>query len=97
MSGDSEDAVRALPWPEREAQLLQRLGEKPYLFVLDGLERILIAYHRMDASTLADDEVDQQTANLVAGAVGLPSLGGADPSLASIACAKPPTRAPGHF
>jgi hypothetical protein len=73
VSGDSEDAVRALPWPEREAQLLQRLGEKPYLFVLDGLERILIAYHRMDASTLADDEVDQQTANVVAGAVGLPS------------------------
>jgi hypothetical protein len=51
VSGDNEDAVRALPWPEREAQLLQRLGEMPYLFVLDGLERILIAYQRMDAST----------------------------------------------
>lgn len=73
VSGDSEDAVRALPWPEREAQLLQRLGEKPHLFVLDGLERILIAYHRMDASYLADDEVDQHTANVVAGAAGLPS------------------------
>ncbi len=73
VSGDSEDVVRALPWPEREARLLQHLGEKPYLFVLDGLERILIAYHRMDASTLADDEVDQQTANVVAGAAGLPS------------------------
>jgi hypothetical protein len=73
VSGDNEDAVRALPWPEREAQLLQRLGEMPYLFVLDGLERILIAYQRMDASTLADDEVDQQTANVVAGAAGLPS------------------------
>ncbi|MGO8868561.1 MAG: DUF4062 domain-containing protein [Alphaproteobacteria bacterium] len=73
VSGDSEEAVRALPWHEREAQLLQRLGEKAYLFVLDGLERILIAYHRMDASYLADDEYDQQTANVVAGAVGLPS------------------------
>ena len=27
----------------------------------------------MDASTLADDELDQQTANVVAGAAGLPS------------------------
>jgi hypothetical protein len=73
VSGDSEDAARALPWQEREARLLQRLGEKPYLFVLDGLERILIAYHRMDASTFADDDYDQRTANVVAGAAGLPS------------------------
>jgi tetratricopeptide (TPR) repeat protein len=73
VSGDTEDNVRFLPWPEREARLLQHLREKPYLFVLDGLERILIAYHRMDASYLADDDYDQQTANVVAGAVGLPA------------------------
>jgi len=73
VSGDSEDAMRALPWPEREARLLQHLDEEPFLLVLDGLERILLAYHRMDASILADDEVDQQTANVVAGAAGLPS------------------------
>src|SRR5439155_3092068 len=73
VSGESEDAVRALPWQEREAQLLQHLNEKPYLFVLDGLERILIAYHRMDASYLADDDYDKQTANVVAGAIGLPA------------------------
>jgi tetratricopeptide (TPR) repeat protein len=72
VSGQSEDAVRALPWAEREAQLLRHLGEKPYLFVLDGLERVLIAYHRMDASYLADDDYDQRTANAVAGAIGLP-------------------------
>jgi tetratricopeptide (TPR) repeat protein len=73
VGGEGEDAVRALPWPEREAQLLRHLNEKPYLFVLDGLERILIAYHRMDASYLADDEYDEQTANRVVGAVGLPA------------------------
>jgi tetratricopeptide (TPR) repeat protein len=73
VGGESEEAVRALPWPEREAQLLRHLNEKPYLFVLDGLERILIAYHRMDASYLADDEYDEQTANRVAGAIGLPA------------------------
>jgi tetratricopeptide (TPR) repeat protein len=68
-----EKAVRALSWPEREAQLLRHLDEEPYLFVLDGLERILIAYHRMDASYVADDEYDEQTANWVAGAIGLPA------------------------
>ena len=65
--------MRALPWPEREAQLLRHLNERPYLFVLDGLERILIAYHRMDASYLADDEYDEQTANRIVGATGLPA------------------------
>ena len=73
VSGQSEDGCARLPWAEREAQLLRHLNEKPYLFVLDGLERILIAYHRMDASYLADDDYDQQTANWVAGAVGLPT------------------------
>jgi tetratricopeptide (TPR) repeat protein len=73
VSEQNEDEVRALTWQEREAQLLQHLNEKPYLFVLDGLERILLAYHRMDASYLADDEYDQQTANWVVGAVGLPA------------------------
>ena len=73
VSGQSEDEARRLPWPEREAQLLRHLDEKPYLFVLDGLERILVAYHRMDASYLADDDYDQQTANVVAGAIGLPA------------------------
>ena len=40
--------------------------------MLDGLERILIAYARMDAARLADDDLDQRTANIVAGALGLP-------------------------
>jgi tetratricopeptide (TPR) repeat protein len=73
VSGQSEDEVRRLPWQEREGQLLQHLNDKPYLFALDGLERILMAYNRMDASYLADDEYDQQTANWVTGAAGLPA------------------------
>jgi len=73
VSGQNEDEVRRLPWQEREAQLLRHLNDQPYLFVLDGLERILIAYHRIDASRLADDDYDQQTANVVVGAVGLPA------------------------
>ncbi len=74
VGGETEEAVRALPWREREAQLLRHLSDERYLFVLDGLERILIAYHRMDASYLADDEYDEQTANRVVDAIGLPAL-----------------------
>ena len=76
VSGESEEIVRALPRPDREAQLLAALDERPFLLVLDGLERILIAYNRMDASSLADDDYDQQTANRVAGAIGLPASAG---------------------
>lgn len=72
VSGQGEDEVRALPWPEREDRLLKHFSEQPFLLVLDGLERILQAYHRIDASYLADDEYDEQTANRVAGAAGLP-------------------------
>ncbi|HST20632.1 MAG TPA: tetratricopeptide repeat protein [Blastocatellia bacterium] len=52
--------------------LLAMLDREPFLLVLDGLERILIAYARMDANRLADDDLDQRAANYVAGAMGLP-------------------------
>jgi len=37
---------------------LDLLKQKRYLLVLDGLERILIAYHRMNAPQLTEDHVD---------------------------------------
>jgi tetratricopeptide (TPR) repeat protein len=67
------DEVQQIPAPDREAQLLAALDREPYLFVLDGLERILIAYARMDAAHLSDDDYDKQTANFVANAYGLPA------------------------
>jgi tetratricopeptide (TPR) repeat protein len=66
-----EDILK-LPPPEREAQLLSILDHEPFLLVLDGLERLLIAYARMDAARLADDDLDQRTANFVAGIQGMP-------------------------
>ncbi len=36
--------------------LLQQLESKPWLLVLDGLERVLVAYHRHDAAQLLDEE-----------------------------------------
>jgi tetratricopeptide (TPR) repeat protein len=64
--------IQKLPPPEREAQLLSILDREPFLLVLDGLERLLIAYARMDAVRMTDDDLDQRTANVVAGALGLP-------------------------
>jgi tetratricopeptide (TPR) repeat protein len=72
VSGERESDLRERTWQDREGLLLQYFNEKPFLVVLDGMERILIAYGRMDANALADDEYDQQTANYVTGAAGLP-------------------------
>jgi tetratricopeptide (TPR) repeat protein len=65
--------VQQIPAPDRESQLLAALDREPFLLVLDGLERILIAYARMDAAHLSDDDYDKLTANVVANAYGLPA------------------------
>jgi hypothetical protein len=65
--------VEQLSAPDRESQLLLTLDREPFLVVLDGLERLLIAYARMDAAYLSDDDYDRQTANYVANAIGLPA------------------------
>jgi hypothetical protein len=42
-------------------ELLQHLKSKPYLIILDGLERVLVAYHRLDAAQIADEDADTAT------------------------------------
>lgn len=66
------EEIEKLPAPEREEKLLNILDTEPFLLVLDGLERILIAYARMDAAYLRDDDLDEEAANYVTGALGLP-------------------------
>jgi hypothetical protein len=39
-------------------ELLQLLQGQPWLLVLDGLERVLVAYHRHDAAQVQDDDVE---------------------------------------
>ena len=41
------------------------LDHEPFLVVLDGMERILIAYANRDASHLRDDDLDTKAANMV--------------------------------
>ena len=67
------EEVSKLPEEDRELQLLTILDHEPFLIVLDGLERLLIAYATEDASHLRDDDLDTRTANVVAGAIGLPA------------------------
>lgn len=63
VSGLSEKEVREMRSPDREQRLWQILDREPFLLVLDGLERILLAYARMDAAQMLDDDLDQETAH----------------------------------
>jgi tetratricopeptide (TPR) repeat protein len=64
--------VKRLTLPRREAQLLSILQRDPFLLVLDGLERILTAYARLDAPYQRDEEAfDKESGNHVAGTIGL--------------------------
>src|SRR6185312_8449702 len=63
VSGQSEQAVRAMKSFDREDQLWTILDQKPFLLVLDGLERILLAYARMDFAQMLDDDLDHETAH----------------------------------
>lgn len=72
-AGMAREAVRKLSQDERERQLLAILDRQPFLIALDGLERVLNAYARLDAARLRDDDYDCHTANYVRGVYDLPA------------------------
>ncbi len=47
-----------------ETALLARLRQKSFLLVLDGLERVLVAYNRIDAAQAQDEDVDSDPEGL---------------------------------
>lgn len=53
----SLEEIQQISAPDRESQLLAALNDKPFLFALDGFERLVIAYARMDAARLDDSQV----------------------------------------
>lgn len=67
----SIEQAKTQPVAEREAWLLHLLDTQPFLIVLDGLERLLLAYSGGNVRGLEDDELDQRTAHRVAEAYGL--------------------------
>ncbi len=46
---------------EMRVELLALLHRQPWLLILDGLERVLVAYHRIDAADVPDEEVNRPT------------------------------------
>jgi hypothetical protein len=42
--------------PALGEQLLQHLNARPWLILLDGLERVLVSYHRFDAAQIGGED-----------------------------------------
>jgi hypothetical protein len=55
MTGRSVERLRDRNLAELTPSLLHELRRRPWLLVLDGLERVLVAYHRFDAAQAPDD------------------------------------------
>lgn len=50
---------------ELKDDLLAQLHARPWLLILDGLERVLVAYHRIDAAEVPDEEANIPTDKIV--------------------------------
>jgi tetratricopeptide (TPR) repeat protein len=62
---------------EQGELLVRELDRRPFLLVLDGLERVLTAYAGANAAHRCDDErLDVQTANRIGESIGLPAGAG---------------------
>jgi hypothetical protein len=55
------ESFRKMKTPELGERLLHHLQARPWLLVLDGLERVLVAYHRFDAAEVPDEAANQPT------------------------------------
>jgi hypothetical protein len=58
MTRRPREDLRTRPTFELASELLTLLRERPWLLVLDGLERAMVAYNRSDAAQIRDDEVE---------------------------------------
>lgn len=56
ITGQPLEVFRKRKTAELGELLLRHLQARPWLLILDGLERVLVAYHRFDAAQLADEE-----------------------------------------
>ncbi|GIF50649.1 uncharacterized protein DUF4062 [Asanoa ferruginea] len=57
--------VAKMPLADLGAEVLSALRSRPYLLVLDGFERLLGAYHRLDPSKVRDDEVESTKRSMI--------------------------------
>ncbi len=61
ITGKPLDDFRKMKTPELGERLLRHLRDRPWLLILDGLERVLVHYHRFDAAQLPDEEANKPT------------------------------------
>lgn len=54
-----KEKIALIPVSDREGELISILSQYPFLIVMDGLERIMIAYARMSAESIAEDVFEQ--------------------------------------
>lgn len=52
------DKLKKKKTHELKDMLLEHLKSRPWLMILDGLERVLMAYNRIDAAEVHDEEMD---------------------------------------
>jgi tetratricopeptide (TPR) repeat protein len=62
VTGRSQEQIEHDPTPVREWRLLEVFRQQPFLVVLDGLERLLLAYARTDAAYIDDTVFAEDTA-----------------------------------
>ena len=60
MMGKPRETFEKWPMADLRKDLLAQLHQRPWLLILDGLERVLVAYHRIDASEVRDEEVSKR-------------------------------------
>lgn len=65
MTGQPLAELRKKKTAELREPLLAQLHAKPWLLILDGLERVLVAYHRIDAAEMPDEEANSPTDRIV--------------------------------
>ncbi len=80
------------PMQEQAAELLAHLRARPFLFVLDGAERLLASYHRHDAAQMRDEEADSMAASATSGTDPCATIRTADADLLRDLAAAAPSK-----
>jgi transcriptional regulator with XRE-family HTH domain len=80
VTGRSKEQLEHDPTPDRGWRPLDILTQRPFLVVLDGLERLLMAYARTDAAYIDDTVLDEYPATRTGKAIGGPKGAGTSPS-----------------
>ena len=61
MTQQPMETLEKKPMADLRTALLAQLHARPWLLILDGLERVLVAYHRIDAAEVRDEEINRPT------------------------------------